>query len=65
MEIEDDLDTTSRQDILNNLKLHVLVSSFIDIVIHLIEDILNFSLPSSSSSTDKKAISILDIVEII
>lgn len=50
MEMEDDLDTASRQGILNTLRLHVLAPSFIDTAMHLIEDTSDFSSPFSSSS---------------
>ena len=65
MEIEGDLDTASRQDILNALQLHVLAPSFIDTVMDLIEDTSDSSSSSSSSSSDEEAISILSIMEII
>ena len=65
MEIEDDLDTASRQDVLNALQLHVLAPSFIDTVMHLIEDNLDSSSSSSFSFSDEEAISILAIIEII
>ena len=61
MEIEDDLDTTSRQDILNALQLHLLAPSFIDTVMHLIEDTSDSSSSSSSSSSDEETISILGV----
>ena len=65
MEIEDDLDISSRQDILNTLQLHILAPFFIDIVMHLIEDVSDSSLSSSSSFSDEEVISILGIMEII
>lgn len=47
MGIEDDLDIASWQDIFNTLQLYVLAPSFIDIVMHLIEDTSDFLLSSS------------------
>ena len=41
MEIEDDLDTLSRQDIFNASQLHVLAPFFINTVMDLIKDILD------------------------
>ena len=65
MEIEDDLDTSFWQDIFNALQLYILAPSFIDTVMHLIEDTSDSLSSSSSSFSDKKAISILSIIEII
>lgn len=65
MEIEDDLNTASWQDILNALQLHVLTPFFIDIVMHLIKDISDSSLSSSSSFFNEEAINIFVIMEII
>ena len=65
MEIKDDLDTISWQDILNALQLHVLAPFFIDVVIYLIKNTSGSLLSFSSSFFDEKAINILDIMEII
>ena len=59
------METASWQDILNALQLHVLAPSFIDSVMHLIEDISDSLSFFSSSSSNEKAINILDIMEII
>lgn len=53
------------QDILNDLQLYVLVFSFIDIVMHLIEDTSDFFSSFSSFAFEKKAFNILGIIEII
>lgn len=65
MEIEDDLNILSWQDILNTLSLHVLTPFFIDTIMYLVKDISDSSLSSSFFSSDKKAINILGIIEII
>ena len=65
MEIEDDLNTASRQYIINALKLHILAPSFINIIKHLIKDISNSLSSSLFSFSNKKAISILSIMKII
>lgn len=65
MEIKDDLDTTSGQDILNALQLHVLAPFFTDTIMHFIEDTSDSLSSSSSSFFDEEVISILGIMEII
>lgn len=65
IEIKDDLNTISWQNIFNTLQLYVLTFFFINIVIYLIKNILDFLLSSFFFFFDKEIISILDIIKII